>query len=115
MSMSVRSTKQLVAEMEQYWTTTDREGRGLTSSERADVTTLLEQIKSQKSIEDIGRQLGPALPSVMGPRRRAVVRRLSVARRGVRRQRRLQGCEDFGRARPELDDRRDRGSAVREG
>src|SRR4051794_8879850 len=63
MSMGhVKSTKTLLDEMQGYWDRADREGRDLTMSERSEVEGLLEQAKSQKSIEDLGRQLGAGMP-----------------------------------------------------
>src|SRR5215203_3404240 len=66
MSMGhVKSAKTLLDEMQGYWDRADGEGRDLTMSERTEVEGLLEQVKSQKSIEDLGRQLGAGMPEFM--------------------------------------------------
>ena len=48
--------------MQGIWDSADRAGRDLTMSERTEVTEMLEQIKSQKAIEQLGRDLGAGMP-----------------------------------------------------
>jgi HK97 family phage major capsid protein len=58
MSMGVKNATQLVAEMNQIWDRADHAGRDLTMSERTNVQDLLLEIKAQKNIENLGREIG---------------------------------------------------------
>ena len=62
----VKSASQLAKEMQQIWERADLSERDLTAGERAEVEDLIVQIKSQKSIEDLGRELGGGFTSFMG-------------------------------------------------
>jgi hypothetical protein len=57
----VKSASQLATEMQQIWERADLSKRDLTAGERAEVEDLVVQIKAQKNIEDIGRELGAGL------------------------------------------------------
>lgn len=62
MSMTfIKSASQLAREMQQIWERADLSKRDLTSGERAEVEDLVLQIKAQKNIEDVGRELGAGL------------------------------------------------------
>jgi len=61
-----KNTSQLVAEVKAVWDEADREGRDLTMSERTDMQERLDAIKAQKSMEDIGRQLGGGMEFITG-------------------------------------------------
>jgi HK97 family phage major capsid protein len=59
-----RTAKSFADEIDEIWNAADREGRDLTSAERIHVSELVVQAKGQqdieKSIQEIGLQLGPA-------------------------------------------------------
>ena len=62
----VKSASQLLAEMKTIWERADQSGRDLTTEERRDVEGLLVEIKHQKNIEGIGRELGAGMEFVGG-------------------------------------------------
>jgi hypothetical protein len=61
----VKSATQLATELRQIYERADLSKRDLTASERSEVEDLNIQTKSQKAIEDIGRELGGGLPEFM--------------------------------------------------